>query len=297
MHRLVCLVVFAFFLASCSGVVLHDEVEAPVEPLVISEVLRSFPAQDLFAEAGAEYDVPADLLAAIAWKQSSFSPAAPHDTTTTEGDGHEHRPSHGWMGLTPEQATLAATLTGLDPEEIEYTREENVFAAAALLGDLRDRITLAAPADVPNAAWWRPTLAFSDLDEEWLAHAWARDVFDTLQRGLAVPVSPEEAAVSGHPDDLVTILPWDLPGLADVEYVHPPTSDGTSFRGRPTTPEPRGLRRPTRPISPTGPMEPPRSGGWSFTRSRVRTGAPFPGSATRPPTSPPTTLCGSPMVK
>ncbi len=232
MCRFVCFSVLAFFLASCSGVVLHDEIEAPVEPLVISEALRGFPAQDLFAEAGAEYDVPADLLSAIAWKQSSFSPAAPHDiTTATEGDGHEHRPAYGWMGLTPEQVALATTLTGFDPEEIEHAREENVFAAAALLGDLRDRITLVAPADVPNAAWWRPALAFSGLEEEWLAHAWARDVFDTLQRGLAVPVSPEEAAASGNPDDLVTILPWDLPGLADVEYVHPPTSDGTSFSG------------------------------------------------------------------
>ncbi|MCO4773206.1 MAG: N-acetylmuramoyl-L-alanine amidase [Deltaproteobacteria bacterium] len=219
MQRFVSLAVLAFFLASCSAVTLHDEQAS--EPLVIAEALRTFPAQDLFAEAGAEYDVPADLLAAIAWKQSSFAPAEelPH-TTAEEGDGHEHRPAHGWMGLTDEQVTRAGALTGLGAEAIEYSREENVFAAAALLDALRNEMAFAASPTIPNATWWRPTVAFVELDEAWLSHAWARDVFETLQRGLAVPTLA---------DDVVEILPRDLPGLADVEYVLPPTSDGSAF--------------------------------------------------------------------
>jgi len=224
MHRISSLAFLAFMLANssaltgCSSAVLFDE--PAEESLVIQQALRDFPAQDLFAEAGAEYDVPADLLAAIAWKQSSFAPADELETGDSEGEGHEHAPAHGWMGLSPDQVELASALTGFAPGDIQSRREENVYAAAALLDELRTRVAFSASRTAANASWWPAMVQFVDFGEEWLNHGWARDVFEVLQRGLAVPTLDE---------DLVQIAPRELPALANVEYVMPPSGDGTSF--------------------------------------------------------------------
>lgn len=207
-------------LTACDGVVLHDAPEA-AEPLVISEALRSLPTDVLFEEAGAEFDVPADLLAAIAWKQSTFAPSdEEHAAAEPESDGHEHRPAHGWMGLTPDQISVASALTGFSPDAIAHAREEGIYAAAALLDDERVQSSFASAR--LDASWWAPTVGFAGFDEEWLAHAWALDVFDTLQRGLAVPTMLGE-------DDLVTIQPHDLPGLADIAVVQAPGGDSDDF--------------------------------------------------------------------
>jgi hypothetical protein len=224
MHRISTLAFLAFLLANsslpgCSSAVLHAD--SPEEPLVLAEALRTFPAQDLFEEAGAEFDVPSDLLAAIAWKQSSFAPAEEEAALgAEEGDGHEHAPAHGWMGLSPAQVAQASALTGWSTDAIETRREENVFAAAAVLDALRSEVALAASATRADASWWRPLVAFAGFEEEWIAHAWARDVFDSLQRGFAVPTVA---------DDLVEVLPRDLPGLAEVAFVLPPTGEDGAF--------------------------------------------------------------------
>ncbi len=191
-----------------------DAAEPSLDALSIDEALRSSPAQDLFDEAGVELGVPGDLLAALAWHQSSFAPG--HE------DHDEHAPAHGWMGLTPGQVSRAASLTGLSEEAIETRREENVYAAAAILSALRTELAAGASPVSVDAAWYEVVVAFAGFETEWLSHSFAKDVFLTLQRGLAVPTE------SG---DLVQLGSRDLPDLAYVRSVEAPSSDGTSFSG------------------------------------------------------------------
>ena len=190
-----------------------EEEPAP-QALSIDDALRSLPAQDVFAEAGEEFGVPADLLAALAWHQSSFAPGA--------GDHDEHAPAHGWMGLRPDQVTAAASLTGLSEESIETRREENIHGAAALLAALRTQVAAGANPLAVDAAWYEVVVAFAGFDAEWLSHSFARDVFLTLQNGLAVPTEG---------GDLVHLESRELPDLAYVRSVEAPSSDGTSFSG------------------------------------------------------------------
>mgnify|MGYP003883701967 FL=1 len=212
-------------LALCAGLALtacyvdplgSEDVAPDLHTIEIDEAVRSFPAQDLFAEAGAEYGVPADLLAAIGWKQSSFAPGA--------DDHDEHAPAHGWMGLTPDHLALAAEVTGLSAEAIAHEREENVYGAAAVLSALRATEAPGANPNAADASWYEVVVAYPGFETEWLAHGFAKDVFLILQRGLAVPTG-------AGAEDLVQIGSRDLPDLAYVRTVEAPTSDGTAFHG------------------------------------------------------------------
>ncbi|HIE95199.1 MAG TPA: hypothetical protein EYQ83_20925, partial [Acidobacteria bacterium] len=132
-------------------------------------------ATQLFDGAAEQWAVPADLLAAIAWHESSFAP----------GD-HEHtesRPAVGWMGLSPERVALAVQLSGIEIERIE-DRTPNIYAGASVLDALRDELAPNAPEATVTAAWWPVVVAWADQEEEWLAHDFAADVFRTLQLGL-----------------------------------------------------------------------------------------------------------------
>ena len=164
----------------------------------------------LFTLAAGYYDVPKDLLVALAWHESSFSGAV-HDD-----DDPEHRPVHGSMGLTPERVAWAAELTGAPTEPLMTTRESNVMAGAVVLGALRDQISPDAPADHVDVRWWPVVVAWSEFGDEWLDHDFARDVFYTLQMGL------ETQTADGEP---VFLSGRRVPGLESVDYLAPPTGD------------------------------------------------------------------------
>ena len=197
-------------LGGCTTATLHPADDTTPD-LVVSQELRSLPASVVFEEAADEFDVPRELLATLAWKQTSFAPG--------EHDHDEHAPMVGWYGLRPEQVELAAELTGFDPEAIADAREEGIYAGAAVLDALRSRYAPTATGTL-DARWWPVVVAFPELGEEWLDHQFALDVFDTLQRGFAYPTA------SG---DVVEVLPVELPGLMDVDVVQPPTGDDSAF--------------------------------------------------------------------
>ena len=211
MRRLLCLLLPASFLllfVGCYGALGPDD--SGVRELDPS--LSGLPATDIFEMAAADWDVPRDLLAALAWHETSFAPG--------DDDHSEHRPAHGWLALTPERVELAAALTGYPAEAIEQQREASVFAGAAVLSALRDSESTFASGDRLDANWWPVVVAWPQLSQEWMDHEFAWDVFRTLQNGLAVPTEN---------GDLITLTPHEINGLEGVEFVRPPASDSGSF--------------------------------------------------------------------
>ena len=187
-----------------------DEQERVVRPLDGS--LAALPAADLFELAAADHEVPRDLLVALAWHESFFAPG--------EDDHAEHRPAHGWMGLTPERIALAGDLTGYPAARIESDRAANIFAGAAVLSDLRDSHDSFADPNTPTAAWWDVVVQWSGFEQDWMNHDFAREVFRTLQEGMGSPT------VNG--DDLF-IEPREIAGLEDVHFISPPSGDSGDF--------------------------------------------------------------------
>ncbi len=187
---------------SCYSVVYEGD---PLDPDLVQ-----LDHDQLFTLAAGYYDVPKDLLIALAWHESSFAPEE-------LGEGpHEHRPAHGWMGLTPDRIAWAAELTGAPAELLETSRESNVMAGAVILGALRDQISPDAPADHVDVRWWPVIVAWSEFGDEWLDHDFARDVFYTLQLGLETTTPDGEA---------VFLAGRRIPGLESVDYVAPPIGE------------------------------------------------------------------------
>jgi N-acetylmuramoyl-L-alanine amidase CwlA len=180
-----------------------EDDEAHVRPLDSS--LQALTADELFELAAGDYGVPRDLLAAVAWKQSAFAPG--------DHDHGEAEPAHGWLGLTPDQVDVAVAVTGYDRHAIEEDREAGIFAGAAVLDALRDELVPLASTLQADATWWEVVVDFAQMDEEWLAHDFAADVFRTLQEGLFAPT------LNG---DTVVIDARELPGLQSVRFVEPP---------------------------------------------------------------------------
>lgn len=202
------LLLLAAPLTGCYGNLFSGEEEADqtIRPLEAS--LDGLTADQLFSLAADDYDVPRDLLVAIAWNESSFAPG--------DHDHDEHRPAVGWMGLTPERVALAAELTGYPTSAIEDERPANIFAGAAVLSALRDAENAWAGEDA-DASWWPVVVAWSGFSQAWMDYDFAHQVFATLQTGLGAPT------ING---DLLTLEPRELPELADVDWINPPSSDG-----------------------------------------------------------------------
>ncbi|MEE2830186.1 MAG: peptidoglycan recognition family protein, partial [Myxococcota bacterium] len=151
------------------------------------------------SELGHFYDLPPDLLLALAWSGSSFVESDP--------EHGECSPRYAWLGLSEGQRLRASELTGLSVEQISEEREAGMVAGAALLDELRREIDPSASAAFFDARWWPVVVAFADSDDEWIDAQFALEVFSTLQRGFEV----EDG--EGQP---VVLVPREIPGLSEV---------------------------------------------------------------------------------
>src|SRR5688572_23676273 len=101
---------------------------APREPLT-----GASPLVAVMHEAAREHDVPAELLAGVAWSETALNDHSRH--WTAEVAGHSHGPrSAGVMGL-PEFGAVrsverAAKLLGVDAETIVFDPRANIRGAA-----------------------------------------------------------------------------------------------------------------------------------------------------------------------
>jgi hypothetical protein len=131
---------------------------------------------DVFSQASFEYDVPVELLKALAWVESRGQMVA----------GHEHAeglpPAYGMMGLRGERLYEAAEIVGAQPELAASDLTTNIRAGAALLSKLAELAGIARS----NLAAWAPVVAsYSNIElPQGQSHYVHQEVYAALRSGL-----------------------------------------------------------------------------------------------------------------
>ena len=118
------------FLVACATADVSVDSDAPA-PLVEGEAPGASP--DVYADAAQTWEVPADLLQAIAQPETGGKMVSGQE----EIEGWA--PAFGVMGLRGEHLTDGAHLAGLDEARVRTDRASNVMAVA---GSVRTRLTL-----------------------------------------------------------------------------------------------------------------------------------------------------------
>jgi len=176
-------------LAAASGACMTDvSVDDGLNPVVVTELDRTY------AEASAETGVPADLLKAIGYVQTRWENVAGED----EFDRADT--FNGVMGLTQNQLTVGAALTGLNRDEIASDPDANILAAAKLLASE----AAAQGVSGDNLADWEPVMAawVGIADEDARRHFVRGDVFRVLSEGASERAESGEliASLVAHPE-------------------------------------------------------------------------------------------------
>ena len=142
-------------------------------------------AADPFEAASETWEVPSDLLRAIAVAETGMQ-------MVVGIEGHDGRPAaYGLMALRGERLDEAAELAGLDAEAVRHDRDANVLAAAALLSAWADE----ADIDRAELAAWAPIVArYSDVedDEARRQYVW-QGVYRSLRWGFSLEGRPIKA--------------------------------------------------------------------------------------------------------
>lgn len=150
----------------------------PGDPYLGQSLIGIEPGYDpsaAFAEAGAEFSVPEDLLKALAFIESEFDHKSGAPTT---------RGGRGVMGLRDggpaDTLTDAAALLHVDKSVLVRDPAQNIRGAAALLGQYHDA---AAQQPGVEAPWEIAISQYSGLPPE-QAVTYAQDVRNILSEGL-----------------------------------------------------------------------------------------------------------------
>ncbi len=141
------------------------------------------PLEDAFERVAAEYQVPVEVLKALAYVETRVQ--SPGTTASMTG-------GYGLMNLVAREdwngLERGATLTGADPGRIKLDEAANLRAAAAFLRELADK----SFADYPNlnphdpADWWHAVSLYPGLDSATGAVDYAAQVFRALDDGFEV---------------------------------------------------------------------------------------------------------------
>lgn len=151
---------------------------------------RTVPLRAAFDKAAAAHDVPADLLAALAYAETHL-------------DGHEGKPSasggYGVMHLVsnPTTHTLekAAELTGAPVSTLQTDTEANVLGGAAVLRALADELGLDETARKDAGRWYQAVARYGNASSPELARLYADAVYELLGLGFkarGLRVAPRE---------------------------------------------------------------------------------------------------------
>lgn len=139
------------------------------------------PLESTFEVVAAEYQVPVEILKALAWVETRAQSPGVRPSITG---------GYGIMNLVDREDWNAleqgATLTGTDPGRIKLDDTANVRAAAAFLRQLADK-SFAEYADLnPHdpADWWHALSLYPGIDSASLAQDYARDIFRTIDEGF-----------------------------------------------------------------------------------------------------------------
>jgi hypothetical protein len=141
---------------------------------------------DAFDAAGAAYDVPVDLLIAIARTETGLQ-----DVTGAE-EFPGQSAAYGVMALRGDHLAEGARLAGLEVERVQVDRAANVLAAAALL----DAWASEAGLDRRDLGAWAPLVArYSGIGLEEAAAAY---VHDEVYRHLQLGIELEGVVIGGY---------------------------------------------------------------------------------------------------
>jgi N-acetyl-anhydromuramyl-L-alanine amidase AmpD len=164
-------------LAACDAKIDADEGPAPeLEANVDSEHETASNLDEEFAMAAEEWDVPVGLLQAIAWENTRWQMVEGHE----EFEGQP--PLHGIMGIPADRIEIAAAVLETDWYMVQYDRQTNIRAGAALLA-------AAAPGGFDRAdlsRWAEPVAAYSAIEAlEGQSHYVHEGVYRVLREGVS----------------------------------------------------------------------------------------------------------------
>lgn len=173
------------------------------------------PLDEAFQDAAAEFQVPRDLLVAVAWTTSRME---------QEGGLHDHGiAAHGLMGLREEDfggpsLERAAWRLGVEPAALMADATLNIRGAAAELRAAADDYSRVNDLPVDGLEDWAGVVGwYAGIDHAGLQRSFAESVFDVIERGLDVTL-PDGQTVSISP------RPVNVPGF-DLEPISGVTGD------------------------------------------------------------------------
>jgi len=220
---------FGLLAVASTGMHAQDE-----DPLI-----RELPT--VFAEVASEFDVPVDILKAIAFVETRWKQRTP---TAVEG---EMPPSYGVMGLRDDDyfghsLAEAGKLLGINPEVLKLSARQNIRGAAAFLRRIADEQRQSGKQVTNKLESWKDVVAkYSGIPQTELAELYAYDVFRVLSTGYhlggieieqrQIDLNMFSKRVRGE-DRLEGILrPNDYPGATWV----PAHANNFAVSNRPTT--------------------------------------------------------------
>ncbi len=143
-----------------------------------------------FQDAAKEFEVPWELLAAIAYAESHFDP---HSGAPSSDNGY------GVMHLVnnPQAQTLeaAAKLTGVPVEDLKTNVTANIRGGAALLRAYADERGMDAESRQNLAAWYVAVARYSNASDLAVARLYADAVYGFLNSGFS-GVSPQGEVIT-----------------------------------------------------------------------------------------------------
>lgn len=149
---------------------------------------------DHIDHAARKYDVPRDILLAIAYNASRY------DTSAVSQFG-----GHGVMQLTQNDAVdvlgRAAALTGFSERKLASDVRANVFGAAAVLRAEADELGLTTADRRGIVSWYEPVARWVEHQDDLVAKLEGDSVFGVLESGVDTSdASLQIKARSVHPD-------------------------------------------------------------------------------------------------
>ncbi|MCU0686470.1 MAG: N-acetylmuramoyl-L-alanine amidase [Polyangiaceae bacterium] len=153
-----------------------------------------FELEAAFAQAGAEFGVPAELLKALSYAETGWQMVQGE----AEFDGVP--PAFGLMGLRGERLEQGAALAGVGVERVRGEPLANVRAAAALLSQWADESGL----DRARLGAWAPAVArYGGVDDAQAQAEYVhRDVYGALREGRAAFTPSGAVAATLSPADV-----------------------------------------------------------------------------------------------
>ena len=143
----------------------------------------SSPLEASFASASKEFQVPVELLKAIAFVETRVSPAF---------NGGSVNGGHGMMNLVErddwKMLSRASALTGVPAQRLKLDANANIRGAAAALRELGDKSFREYPALSANnlGDWFQAVSFYPGIDSAPLANDYAADVFLRIEQGFEV---------------------------------------------------------------------------------------------------------------